>query len=223
MGQDREEIVALQNALSSGDIDTARKMIVEKNCSPQDFNSIGYAPVYYAAKSNKNGVGGIRMLHFEFGVDVNQPCAHLRLDGDTPAKIAVCAGAVNVLKELHALGTDLAAPCDKFGNSTAKFAVTSDQPECLKLLQEIGGVDVKSVYDEYGNSLAFYATHKGQGDTLRMLAELGLDVSKVCDHYGYTPAAYAAIVETQECLQVLQSLGVDLSLPCDKYGNTPAK
>lgn len=223
MGKDRDEVVKLQNALSGGDLDTARECLTEKDCSPSDFNSIGYAPAYYAARSVKNGVAGIKMLYNEFGVDMTQPCTHPRVDGDLPTKVAVCAGAVDVLKELHAMGAELDGPCDKLSNPPAKFAVTNAHPECLRVLQEIGGVEVKDVYDQYGNNLAFYATQKGQADTLNILSELGLDVSKVCDNYGYTPAAYAAISEKSDCLKVLYELGVDLNIPCDKYGNTPAK
>ena len=217
----KQELLELQGMLARGNVEDAHEVIAEGDISPMLFNDVGYALAYYAVCNNQPAC--LHMLAApDVGVDLQAPCSSPKLEGATPAHVAVSNDLPDCIRTLHELGVDMERPADKLGNHPAKIAVAKGSASCLAPLQT-AGVDLDAYSDKHGCKLAFFAAAQDHPHVLTELARLGVALDKVCDRLGFTPACYASTHNTRASLMALYDAGVDLSAPCDRWGGRPVK
>ncbi|KAL6893647.1 hypothetical protein ACP4OV_007745 [Aristida adscensionis] len=195
---DGSGMTPLSCAVSGGKAVVVRYFL-GKGADPNKQDSIGFAPLHYAAKE---GFEGMARLLLSRGA-----CVDLYSSEGTPLHVAASCGkcgVVQILLEHHA-DPDMVSP-DECVPLTASLCATTggitNETACLKCMKLLvkAGADLNSTNPD---TPLVIATSKGFTECVAYLLEAGADANIPIKHDGSTPIEIAAKSGTRKLVEIL--------------------
>lgn len=188
----------LFKAVSRGEIDKVRSLLIEKNVDPNIHDNTGSTPLITATQMNQSQI--VRLL---LDLGANPDIADKKYQR-TALSYAVLGGNIDMVKLLVEKGSDPSKAFGKRGITPLMKAVENEEIFSF-LLSE--GADFE-LTDSDGWTTLFYAVSSGNLAASEKLIKAGANIN-VRDNLGWTPLMYAVDFKQEKAVSLLLAKGAD--------------